>query len=193
MYDIDITIDRINDLINKSGKSKTEFLHEINANKNLLRNDKKQIDTITLINIADYFNVSVDYLLGRYDSTYFPTVKTFITPAGAGKSIPFDSDDVYEWKTFPSDIIPQNTDCAIRVNGNSMEKEYPDGCYVFVKHRRDDETYNIGDDIIAIHEGCPYLKRLGKGVLRSLNPEYDDIPITEDTLFFGKVLGKYIE
>lgn len=193
MYDINITINRIKDLIDKSGKTQAEFLRDINANKNLLRTDKGEMKTSVLMNIADYFNVSVDYLLGRCECAYIPTVKTFITPAGAGKSIPFDSDDEYEWKVFPLDTVPQNTDYAIRVSGRSMEKEYPNECYVFVKRRRDDETYNIGDDIIAIHEGCPYLKRLGKGVLRSLNPEYDDIPITEDTCFFGKVLGKYIE
>lgn len=67
-----ITIDKINHLIQQSGKSKAEFLLKCNFNHSMYDDwTKKKMNPTSekLIKIADYFNVSVDYLLGRDENT----------------------------------------------------------------------------------------------------------------------------
>jgi SOS-response transcriptional repressor LexA len=52
-------------------------------------------------------------------------------------------------------------------------------------------TLDEGDIGIFFLNNDTYLKKLGKGYLISLNPEYDPIPIKEHGAFrvFGKVVG----
>ena len=63
-------IDNIDYLLRCNTVSKTQFLAELHLGKNSISN-WDNYDTIpngkTLIKIADYFNVSLDYLVGRTD------------------------------------------------------------------------------------------------------------------------------
>jgi len=66
-----LTIEKINELIKNSGKSKTEFLSNCNFNHNMFDDWKRKGMNPTaekLIKIAQYFGVSTDYLLGLTDN-----------------------------------------------------------------------------------------------------------------------------
>ena len=67
---------RLKELRLKKGLNQKEFAKIINVAQNTVsnwENGNRQIDSETAIRIADYFDVSTDYLLGREDN---PTQST---------------------------------------------------------------------------------------------------------------------
>ena len=68
MYDINKTVSTIKATAKEKNISITTMLEEIGINKNTLSSMKSRgswVSSDTLARIADYLNVSVDYLLGR--------------------------------------------------------------------------------------------------------------------------------
>lgn len=66
------TMNRIFDLIKNSGKKEYPLEMEIGLSRSAIQNwrlNKSKAGAYSLAKIADYFNVSVDYLLGRETST----------------------------------------------------------------------------------------------------------------------------
>ena len=62
---------RLKELREKRRLSQITLAMELNLNQNSIsryENGEREADYITLIAIADYFNVSVDYLFGRTDN-----------------------------------------------------------------------------------------------------------------------------
>ncbi len=70
MYNLQVTIDRISELASERGLSINKMLKDAQLSTsiidNMKRGQKPAIDKIH--SLADYFNVSVDYLLGRTDN-----------------------------------------------------------------------------------------------------------------------------
>lgn len=63
---------RINELADKQGKSLQKVSEDLGFGVNYLYRLKNQQPTAgKLIKLADYFNVSVDYLLGRDKDNYY--------------------------------------------------------------------------------------------------------------------------
>ena len=81
----------------------------------------------------------------------------------------------------------RKVDYAIGVNGNSMEPEYYDGDMLLIEMA---EEINPGEIGIFIVDGESYVKKLGKGKLISLNPEYVNIPLDENSRCMGRVVDK---
>lgn len=76
---------------------------------------------------------------------------------------------------------------AIGVNGRSMEPLYYDGDILLVEPCKE---INIGEIGIFIVDGDSFVKKLGKDILISVNEDYSDIPITEETHCLGLVVDK---
>lgn len=91
---------------------------------------------------------------------------------------------------IPTEQVPEDAHCCLRVNGDSMEPAYKDGDIVFIQ--RLEESVREGEIGIFSLNGEGYMKRLGHQELESLNPKYPPIPIREfdDLRCFGRVLGK---
>lgn len=72
-----IIVDRISELCKEKSVSINQMLKETNLNKSLVDNLKKgsmpSIDKVECV--ADYFGVSVDYLLGKTEQKEKPTAK----------------------------------------------------------------------------------------------------------------------
>lgn len=85
--------------------------------------------------------------------------------------------------------IPEykKADYAIGVNGSSMEPIYHDGDTLLIEMTEEIERGEIG---IFMVDSESYVKKLGDGELISLNPEYDNIKLTEDSKCMGKVIAK---
>lgn len=119
------------------------------------------------------------------------TPKTFKVKQHEAKvsaGVGFDLEDEEHW-THRGVIDCQEAheaDFAIEVDGDSMEPEYHDGDYVFVVV---DPNVPIGKIGIFADNEKGYIKMRGKDKLISLNPEYDDIPLTEDMRCIGRVIG----
>ena len=66
---------RLKDLRKKNGISQLKLAMDLNTNQNSIsryENGVREADYATLIKFADYFNVSIDYLLERTDIPDFP-------------------------------------------------------------------------------------------------------------------------
>lgn len=113
-------------------------------------------------------------------------VKQHETKVSAG--IGFDLDNEEHWTQLGVIDCQEahEADFAIEVDGDSMEPEYHDGDYVFVETDPDVPIGKVG--IFADNEKG-YIKMRGKDRLISLNPEYDDVPLSEDMRCIGRVIG----
>lgn len=81
----------------------------------------------------------------------------------------------------------KDVDYALGVNGNSMKPKYIDGDILLVEQTRSIEVGEIG---IFLVDDEAYIKELGEGVLISLNKEFEDIPLTEQSYCLGRVIDK---
>lgn len=157
--------------------------------------------------IADFFNVSIDYLLGRTqnpeinNAPYVEEIPKNIikiplenlsVSAGPGLELVDDFDNVEnEYIEIDADDFPK-VDRAFRVRGNSMEPKYHDDDIVLVKSQSVLENGEIG---IFILNNNGYIKKFhidenNNRTLVSLNKDYLPIHLglTDDVIVVGKVL-----
>lgn len=65
---------KLKELRKEKGISQLKLAMDLSMNQNTIsryENEERQADYETLIKIADYFNVSIDYLLGRTENRTF--------------------------------------------------------------------------------------------------------------------------
>jgi len=74
---------------------------------------------------------------------------------------------------------------GVPITGDSMEPRYHDGDTLVVSR----EPVNVGEIGVFTLDGSGYVKQFVGWALRTLNPEYEDIPLTEDVRCNGKVVG----
>ncbi|HEM3199307.1 TPA: helix-turn-helix domain-containing protein [Streptococcus suis 14A] len=122
-------------------------------------------------------------------AVYF-TYNYYDQPASAGTG-QYLNDVKVETIELPIEV---DADFVVPIYGDSMEPEYHSGDYIFVKLSVDLSDGDIG---VFAYNGDAYIKQLritDQGAyLHSLNPDYDDIPITADTDFrtIGEVVDIY--
>lgn len=150
------------------------------------------LDTAGRRKVMEYVDLLHDS--GRYKLKAEPDVRTRSLPlyslavsAGTGQFL--DSED-YEM----TEVGPEVSDSAnfgVRVAGDSMEPQFHDGQTVWVSQQHSLMTGEFG---IFLYDGNAYLKQLVAGedqlVLHSLNPAYDDIPVSPELPL--RVLGKVV-
>lgn len=78
----------------------------------------------------------------------------------------------------------------VQVQGNSMFPLYRDGDQLLVERADDIEPGEIG---IFTVNGDGYVKKRGETELISLNADYPNVPITEDSWCNGRVIGVLLE
>ena len=165
-----------------------------------------------LIKIADFFECSIDYLVGRTDdptwrkatkntakvitkspilSEKFEEPKIMLpyypqsASAGNGNYL-FESSS--EWRNVPKNSKTEEADFMLMISGNSMLPKFSDGDIVLVK-----KTPSIFEGEIGIFyiDGDAFIKQMGNGELISLNPDYPNISLKNcnDVRCFGQVIG----
>lgn len=87
-----------------------------------------------------------------------------------------------------SSPVVRRADYVFKVNGDSMEPKYPDGCYVLVK--KDDTVLRYGDVGIFQADGSLYIKEYHKDGLHSINPVYN--VMRKEHYGFIKSIGRVI-
>lgn len=95
--------------------------------------------------------------------------------------------------TIPSNEVPDEFDSVAKVIGESMSPKIKDGDLLFIKH-----TPHVENNDIAIFQvnGENYVKQFksnGTPYLKSLNPDYDNVYLSEndDIRTIGKVVDIY--
>ncbi|HEM4748381.1 TPA: helix-turn-helix transcriptional regulator [Streptococcus suis] len=104
----------------------------------------------------------------------------------------WQEDDYDTMVDFYADEIPDKSkyDTVAVVVGHSMEPKIKNGDFLFIKMKDQVDLNKIG---IFQVDGENYVKKLKSDCLESLNPDYDNIPITADTDFrtIGEVVDIY--
>ncbi|HEM4894553.1 TPA: helix-turn-helix transcriptional regulator [Streptococcus suis] len=104
----------------------------------------------------------------------------------------WQEDDYDTMVDFYADDIPDESkyDTVAVVVGHSMEPKIKNGDFLFIKLKDQVDLNKIG---IFQVDGENYVKKLKSDYLESLNPDYDNIPITADTDFrtIGEVVDIY--
>lgn len=197
-------------LIQDKGISAYQLAKDTGLSDSLISNWKsgRQLPKYDSLNIlADYFNVSGDYLLGRTENPY-PDNKIispvrpeeelesaipkrilpfYRTAASAGTGSYLFDDTPVEYVNVPKTDMTMAADYILEVRGDSMEPEYCNGDCVLI--RRSERIFE-GQIGIFILNGESYIKKMGSGELISLNPAYSPIRLHEydDIRCAGRVL-----
>ncbi|HEL9633915.1 TPA: helix-turn-helix transcriptional regulator [Streptococcus suis] len=104
----------------------------------------------------------------------------------------WQEDDYDTMVDFYADDIPDESkyDTVAVVVGHSMEPKIKNGDFLFIKLKDQVDLNKIG---IFQVDGENYVKKLKSDHLQSLNPDYDNIPFTEDMRTIGEVVEVYRE
>ena len=107
--------------------------------------------------------------------------------AGVGNYLPDDIDE--SAIMVPDTAKTRKADYVLKVDGKSMEPEYMDGDLVLVKKQ---DQVDIGEVGIYLVDGEALIKEAQNGYLHSLNPDFEDINLNENSEVhcMGKVIGK---
>lgn len=105
-------------------------------------------------------------------------------PSAAGLGVYLGPESFTEYMVQDNELI-RRTAFAVPVSGDSMEPKFHDGDIALVNF----EPAEPGDIVVVTMDGLGYIKKLGDGVLISLNKKYKPIPMKEDIRVNGKVIG----
>ena len=111
-------------------------------------------------------------------------VKISEQSSAAGLGVYLGPESFTEYLVQDNELI-RRTAFAVPVSGDSMEPKFHDGDIALVSF----EPAEPGDIVVVTMDGLGYIKKLGDGVLLSLNKKYKPIPMKEDMRVNGKVIG----
>lgn len=162
---------------------------------------KRQPDYETLKKIADVFNVSVDYLLGREENELKPSQPNSKWIPVLGKvaaGIPIEAiEDILDYEEISEDLARKGEYFALQVAGDSMEPKISKGDVVIVKSQPDIESGEIA--IVKVNgedATCKKIVKYESGLsLVSLNPAYEPKFYTNEEIakLPVAIIGKVVE
>lgn len=141
--------------------------------------------------VLDAEHDRMTHIVERQQKGWITYINCYDLAVSAGTGEPWTDDAGYKTKLeIPTERVPDNAHYCVRVNGDSMRPAYRDGDIVFVE--RLDDSVREGEIGVFFLNGEGYMKRLGRGQLLSLNPDYSPIPLHDydDLRCQGRVLGK---
>ena len=143
----------------------------------MYENGKRQpVDLETLEQIADFFNVDLDYITGRSDIPSSITAVRIRVYGSIPAGIPIEAiEDVIGWEEIsPEMIIGGREYFGLKVKGDSMSPKYQDGDIIIVQK----QTYcESGEDcIVYVNDNDATLKKVVMTsecvILQPFNPNY---------------------
>ena len=159
-----------------------------------------------LESLADFFNVDLNYLLGKSDKTTKLMLENEQKPQGlkipvlgtVAAGIPISAvEDILDYEEVPQSWENQGEFFGLRIKGDSMQPKMDDGDVVIVRQQSD---ANSGDTVIALVNGddatCKKLQKTENGImLVSTNPNYLPMFFTNEEISTKPVviLGKVVE
>ena len=159
-----------------------------------------------LESLADFFNVDLNYLLGKSDKTTKLMLENEQKTQGlqipvlgtVAAGIPISAvEDILDYEEVPQSWENQGEFFALKIKGDSMEPRMESGDVVIVKQQSD---ANSGDTVIVLVNGddatCKRLEKTENGImLVSNNPKYPPMFYSNDEIVTKPVviLGKVVE
>ena len=156
-----------------------------------------------LSKLAEYFNVSVDYLLGRQATMDSPTPSVpgskWIPVLGAvAAGVPIEAiEDIEDYEEISPEMAASGDYFALRIKGDSMEPRIHTGDVVIVRRQSDCETGDMA--VVLVNGDEATVKRIKKRpeglMLIPNNPAYEPMFYSaEDVVKLPvQVLGKVVE
>jgi phage repressor protein C with HTH and peptisase S24 domain len=116
------------------------------------------------------------------------TIKLYNIAASAGTGSYLSSSDFTNISIYSTPATDE-ADFAVKVYGDSMLPKFTSGDILLIKSA---VNVNHGEFGIFSVDGESFVKKFGGDRLISLNPDYNDIKLSEfnNVICFGKVLGK---
>ena len=160
---------------------------------------KYEADIDTYKKIANFFCVSLDYLLGETPSTASPKGYIRIPVLGrVAAGIPIDAiEEIIDWEDINAAAAADGEYFGLVIKGRSMEPKISDGDTVIVRKQPDVRDGEIAVVLVNGDEGT--VKKIKKGphgvTLISSNPAYDPMFYTNEEIeqLPVQILGRVVE
>lgn len=161
--------------------------------------EKYQPDRDTLIKIASYFDVSVDYLIGNSPIKKEKKKGVQVPVLGDVRAgYPMEAvENIIDYEEIDEETARRGEFFALRIKGDSMEPKFSEGDVVIVRKQ---ETADSGDIVVALVNGdsatIKKLKRHQNGItLMPTNPTYEPMYYSNEEIMELPVtiLGKVVE
>lgn len=198
---------RLKELRKQKGLNQTAFAKAFGVAQNTVsnwENGNRTLDTATANQIANFFGVSVDYLLGRETVTdgppepsvpgskWIPVIGTI--PAGT----PVEAiEDILDYEEITPKMASQGEHFALKIKGHSMEPKISDGDVVIVRQQDDCENGEIA--VVLVNGDEATVKRIKKRpeglLLIPNNPAYEPMFYSNEEIesLPVRIIGKVVE
>lgn len=198
---------RLKELRKSKGLSQTDFARRFGVAQNTVsnwENENRVLDTSTANAIADFFDVSVDYLLGRESAPDGPPAPSrpgsqWIPVLGrVAAGTPIEAvEDILDYEEIDAQTAASGDCFALKIKGHSMEPKISDGDVVIVRKQDDCDS---GDTAVVLVNGDEAtVKRIKKEpaglMLIPSNPAYEPKFYSKDEIAAlpVKIIGKVVE
>ena len=178
----------------KAGLSQAAFGQLFGAAQNTVcnwENGKREPDFDVLKQIAEHFNVSIDYLLGKSsDEQQWGTILG--TPSPGAVRIPvlgrvaagtplYTAEEIIDWEEIPEAMAQGNEFFALKIHGRSMEPHICDNDVVIVRRQSSCDNGSVAIVLVNGNEAtCKRVKFTQQGItLISSNPEFEPMFYTQ--------------
>ena len=181
----------------------SEYLKVAPSTISMYENGQREPNFEVLEVLADFFNVDMNYLLGKTDKT---TKLIIDKPQGlkipvlgtVAAGIPISAvEDILDYEEVPQSWESQGEFFGLRIKGDSMKPDINDGDTVIVRQQ---SMANNGDVVIALVNGddatCKKFEKLGNGImLISNNSEYSPMYFSNEEVLTKPVviIGRVVE
>lgn len=175
----------------------SKLLNVSNGTIAMWETDKRQPDIDTLKKLANFFNVTTDYLLGKDIKDNNKGVKIpvlGVVPAG----VPIEAiEEILEYEEITPEMAKSGEYFGLKVKGDSMSPNILEGDILIVRKQED---ANSGDICVVMVNGddatVKKIKKDPKGLtLIPNNPAYDVTYFTNEEIVSipVRIIGKVVE
>ena len=160
-------MNRLKQLCNEKGIQQKELARIVGRTPSAVSGwatGKFEIDNNSLFILAEFFGVSVDYILGRSDNPSGDIKKKGVKIPVLGNvaaGLPIDAiEDVIDYEEIPEDMAKTGQFFGLKIKGDSMFPDIKNGDVVIVKQQEDVENGNIA--IVLVNGDSATCKKVMK-------------------------------